>query len=69
MKKIRVSNLAYSKPESYVVKVEAESLLAGSGKHGGTGGHEDAEDDNDEGQGTSGTGGHLPAQDDGQRLT
>ena len=45
--------MAYSKPESYVVKVEAESLLAGSGKHGGTGGHEDAEDDNDEGQGTS----------------
>lgn len=58
--------MAYSKPESYVVKVEAESLLAGSGKHGGTGGHEDAEDDNDEGQGT---GGHLPALDDGQSLT
>ena len=69
MKKIRVSNLAYSKPESYVVKVEAEALLAGSGKNGGTGGHEDAEDDNDEGQGTGGTGGHLSAPDDGQPLT
>lgn len=57
--------MAYSKPESYVVKVEAESLLAGSGKNGGTGGHEDAEDDNDEGQGT---GGHLSAPDDGQPL-
>lgn len=61
--------MAYSKPESYVVKVETESLLAGSGKNGGTGGHEDAEDDNDEGQGTSGTGGHLSAPDDGQPLT
>lgn len=68
MKEIRVSNLAYSKPESYVVKVEAESLLAGSGKHEGTGENEGAEDDNDEGQGTSGTGGHLPAPNDGQPL-
>jgi len=47
MKKIRVSNLAYSKPET----------------NGGTGGHEDAEDDNTGAEGNAGE-----AADDGDIL-
>lgn len=64
MKKIRVSNLAYSKPESYVVNIEVESHLAGqTGPNGGTGGHEDAEDDNTVAEGNAGE-----AADDGDIL-